>query len=300
MSVRALAVVVLLMLAGCASPSEPAATLGEPISEVPSADPGFALAMTDCLEVSGVSVYAIDGYRPIGPPAPWNVRDIWSEIGEPRIGSAGGVLPPVITNGAAGHWHSAIACSNAQHNGTDIGAIAWGWVGVGVEVPDFGDPDCTHYLAVVWSWPQQLTSLVASHGYATPVEAASATLGPATATMLLDDVSHGRYEGAAPVVSGGEASSCRTFWLLLPSAGMHNHHGQEGPFTPVAFVLQGSHMVRLVSPETIGPFAHTETDHHAPLPGLGGNAAMVVDGWGELTLTAGEPPASTFNETWVH
>ncbi len=288
---------VLLLLAGCAAPApEPTdVPVLDDVPDVPAVpDPPLA-ALDQCMMVGGLSIYPLDRYAAAVPmPEGIELLDIRPLVDEPAIASANGA--GWVTPGAksTGHWHVAAACDGAR----------WGFVGIAIEPPAWhNDTADLNILLAVWSWTEQHLEAMHHAGHATHAQDVVATATGPARSLLLEDADHGRYEGtfltgAASTWYESDAGTIR-FWMLLPEEGHHNHHDQTGPFHPVSFDLVHDGLRIIPSTDTDGFFMHSGTDHHAPLPALGGNAlgvTMFLAG----AIHQGPAPAVALNTTWVH
>ncbi len=291
---RVLLLIMMVVLAGCsAQVPEPATDAGEP--EAAPVTDRWQVPLTGCTAVSGVSVYPRAQYSAsaAAPPAPFVPADIREEIGDARVASANGAGWFTATGEVAGHWHTALQCDT----------MSWGFVGIRVEPPDFDDAPVDHnVLLAVWSWPSTMVQAMHPIGHATTAQDVRVIVDAARMDMLLDDAEHGVYQGTAPRGSPLAAHDAEVvrFWQLLPASGEHNHHDQEGPYRPIAFDMDMTAYGREVLVDSIGFFAHTGTDHHAPLPGLGGNDAAVAWSGFDATIRQGPRPDVSLNATWVH
>ncbi len=292
---RAVLFVLMVVLAGCASsPSSPADDPA-PVQATPALETPWNLELTGCTAVSGVSVYPRAAYMAsaASPPEPFVPADIRSEVGDARVASANGAGWFTTGNEVAGHWHTAIRCNE----------LSWGFVGIRIEPPPFDDvPVENNILLAVWSWPADIVDEMHHIGHATKARDVLVVIDSIRMEMVLDDEDHGVYQGYSPrgdPLPMRDALTTR-FWMLMPASGEHNHHDQAGPYAPIAFDMATTAFQPEVLAESLGFFAHTGTDHHAPLPGLGGNDAAVAWSGFDAAITAGPRPAVLLNETWVH
>ncbi len=290
---RALAVVLVLM-AGCSQlpVDAPDVTEGEPLAAVA---PALELAFDECWAVGGLSIYPLDQYEASVPmPEGIALRDIADLTGDPRVVSANGAGWLTAGDAITGHWHVAIECFEQPN---------WGFVAIAIEPPVWDDePAPLNFLVAVWSWDSVLRDEVAAVGHASQALDVQVTGNTFQTTMLLEDDHNGRYEGtfnhalAEPVPIAEHAR----FWLLLPTDGHHNHHEQTGPFRPVSYDFRYSLDYYAPSSDTTGLFVHSGTDHHAPLPALGGNALGIEWLFADAVVTDGPRPDVALNTTWVH
>ncbi len=291
---RGLLVAVLIVMAGCATQAPEPVPDAQPYDVAPPPEP-WALDLDNCVGVAGVSVYPRDQYSAsaAAPPEPFVPADIRGDIGSARVASANGAGWLTAPGEVAGHWHFAFDCAQ----------FGWGFVGIAIEAPAFDEaPVERNFLLAVWSFPDAVAKSMHHVGHATTALDVSVELDGTTMQMLLRDTDHGRYEGIAPrggYIGATEAETIR-FWMLMPTEGHPNHHDQVGPYEPVAFDLHANGFSREVPLDSVGLFAHTETDHHAPLPGLGGNDVAVAWHGLEGRIMEGPRPDVRLDETWVH
>ncbi len=276
--------IVLVLLVGCAAPTE----IDEVLPEEPVASlPALELGLGTCRGVGGLAVYPMDEYPEVLPlPEGIALTDIRPYIGDPKVISANGAGWWDMRGPLTGHWHVAMQCDEA-----------WGFVGIAIE-PPFGTDAPLNFLLAVFSWEDP--HLVHDHGHATASTEVSLDRGTAFLSMVLEDEDHGRYEGTFPPPAAARPQDGLVrFWMLLPTDGHHNHHDQTGPFTPVSFDLDATWSIAPTH-DTTGFFMHSGTDHHAPLPALGGNALGISIDMTDAILTDGPRPPVQTNTTWVH
>lgn len=285
-------VVALVFLAGCTQ----APVVQTDVPLVPDVvEPQLRLELGGCSAAAAISIYPRDDYAAtIDLPGNLTPLDLRGVIGGPHIVSANGAGWLRADGPITGHWHVAAQCPDT--------AAEWGFVGIAIEPPVFDDePAELNILTAVWAWDEGRVADVGAWGHATAAHSAVALDHDAMVTMQLSDEHHGQYTSrfAAPSASTVSFESIR-FWLLLPQQGMHNHHDQTGPFDPVSYDLHLRHMDALTSIETVGAFVHSGTDHHAPLPALGGNTMGLYWTMQDVVVSNGPRPELTLDTTWVH
>ncbi len=291
---RVVVVAIVILLAGCSQPSQDTFDIDPDAVQPIEPDPHLDLALGDlCWAGLGLSIYPRDQYMAsVGLPGNMTPLDLRGLIGDPKVVSANGAGWLRADGPITGHWHAASICPGAD--------ARWGFVGIAIDPPDFDpQPADLNLLTVVWSWDSDHVDQIAQWGHATTGQAHVET-GTVT-SLLLEDEHHGVYEGrfATPINIAPHIQSIR-FWLLLPTAGMHNHHDQTGPFTPVSYDLHTRDIDAWGSGDTVGAFVHSGTDHHAPLPALGGNAYGMFWTMQDVRLADGPRPDVLFETTWVH
>ncbi|HEV8361633.1 MAG TPA: hypothetical protein VGR28_14385 [Candidatus Thermoplasmatota archaeon] len=283
-------------LAGCLgaapAPQDLGATAPAPVVAVP-ADHGLRLDAQDCTEGGGYSTYNkadLEGLL----PAPWVLADVSADLGDPLVlGLAEG---PNMGGGIAGIYHATWQCATHTMDGEDGGAILGGFVGLRVEPPPFdsGGAARHYFVTVLSSGDHHLLEHLEQNGFAHVGDAQGVVewLGPVF-HQVLDDAMHGRYEVHFVAHEAGPKDDGVTrLWMLF--------EGDDADYHPRSLDLLDTGGVHYYAEQGNGPFTHTNTDDHAPLPAAAGNVAgLAFEGFAR-TVTVGPAPPVALDQTFEH
>lgn len=299
-----------LLLAGCAAPAPPhapGAAADTPGGAGPAPAP-LGLAGTSCIEGGGHSVHPVS-LNPL--PEPWLPADILGDVGPQLVYSE---VPdpfyPVPTEGQTmGNYHATMWCEAWSLDGVATDPLFLGFVGMRVEPPAFDDgPEASHHY---------LVTVIATDDDEVLARLRAAGIGAMEATATREDLPdgsiriqmttelNGAYDSLFARKQMGEmqAERVRLWW----QEGYAGHGGGEGPheahqdgYRPLALDLVTLRAGTHFAAEGQGYFAHTENDHHEPLPGAYGHTAALLYQDFDRAIEWGPRPDLRLDEAYVH
>src|ERR1051325_2409535 len=149
-AMRAWVVLVMLSLAGCAAPATVAPLETTGTAPAPAAPDALGWSASGCGEGGGHSVHPMM-FNPL--PKPWKPADILDDVGPQVLYSeVPDPTKPVPQEGSTiGNWHVTMQCKSWTWNGVEKKDLLFGYVGMKVERPPFGDeaPAREHIVTIV-------------------------------------------------------------------------------------------------------------------------------------------------------
>ncbi len=284
-----------LLIAGCASPSNP-------VGHVPPAGDGaaavaMALSATNCFEAGGHSVHP----KFLNPlPAPWQPADIIDDVGDQLVYSEiPDPMNPIPQRGnTMGNYHATIICESWSVDGEPRTDRLFGFVGMKVETPPFGEPGPSHeYLVTVVATNDEDVAATLAAGGIHPMIASATVDGRSSGAGDLLDIHmetdhNGMYDS---VFQRTDLGDLHAPWVRL----WFQHENENGTFSPVALDMHSTGGIHFGA-EGQGYFSHSGTDHHWPLPGAYGHtAALGYDGF-DRTWSWGPAPLVFLTDAYVH
>ncbi len=264
--------------------------------EAPGQGLHLGLEATGCFEGGGHSVHPVM-LNPL--PAPWQPADVLDDVGAQLTYSE---IPdptrPIPERGnTMGNYHATVVC-DAWILAGEPTEMVFGFVGMKVETPPFGEPGPTHeYLVTVVAASSQDVAAILEAGGIHVMMASAAVEGRSAGDGDLLDIHmetdhNGAYDSVFQRKDLGELHAP---WVRL----WFQHDNGNGTFSPVALDMHSTGGTHFAA-EGQGYFSHTGTDHHWPLPGAHGHtAALGYDGF-DRTFVWGPAPAVLLDAAYVH
>lgn len=294
---RAVALLGLLLLAGCVTPAAvpvDKASEGGPEARAPGSPLG--LAGTDCVWGGGHSIHTMEYADLI--PEPWHVADVIEDIGaQPTYSDPGEQIYGVADTGW-GNWHTNLVCKAWMVDGQET-PVTLGMVLTRIEPPAFDTaPVERQYIVnVIATDSKTVNDRLMSIGWMSMGATGTLTWDGGTFHHVLATEMHGTYESIFRTKEVGplDAGTIR-LWYQVPNA--------DETFSPVAIdmVVTGSPTHAIADPE--GYFSHTDTEDHVLLLGQpqgvhGQIAGFVVSGF-DVEFSWGQAPALKLEKAYEH
>jgi hypothetical protein len=230
----------------------------------------LGLAATGCEEGGGHSVHP----RMLNPlPEPWMPADILDDVGPQLLYSEvpDPTKPTPEKGSTIGNWHATVRCASWTLHGVEKPGLVFGYVGMKIEHPPFGDEEpAREYIVTVVAAndPELIEAFHAAGVHAMSATTAWTPMPGDWLRVQMQTDHNGAYDSLfKPKSAGSIDAGLVRLWF--------QKENEDGTWSPVAIDMWTTEAQHVIA-DGQGYFSHSGTQHHFPAPGAYGHTAALM------------------------